>query len=107
MSELMEEHDDRPHEQKGNEVTDEPMAQRIETMQKNVGHRIPLTQGQRPCPQPSRMPLRQFEARGWQLYFSQHGQRQSRRPRMSAEPDSRTAPSRSAWPRPAWRWPRT
>jgi hypothetical protein len=34
----MEEDDDRQHEQKGNDVTDEPMAQRIETMQKNVGH---------------------------------------------------------------------
>jgi hypothetical protein len=32
MTELMEENDDRQNEQEGNDVTDEPMAQRIETM---------------------------------------------------------------------------
>jgi hypothetical protein len=32
MTKLVEENDDREHEQKGDHVTDEPMAQRIETM---------------------------------------------------------------------------
>jgi hypothetical protein len=32
MAELMEENDDRQHEQEGNDVPDESMAQRIETM---------------------------------------------------------------------------
>jgi hypothetical protein len=32
MSEFMKEHDDRQHEQEGNDVTDQPMAQRIETI---------------------------------------------------------------------------
>jgi hypothetical protein len=49
MSKLMEENDDRQHEQERNDVADESMAQRIETMQKKVGHSIPLKQGRWPC----------------------------------------------------------
>jgi hypothetical protein len=41
----MEENDDGEHEQKGDDVTDEAMAQRIETMQKKLRHPIPLDQG--------------------------------------------------------------
>src|SRR6267142_4884873 len=83
MTKLVEENDNRQHEQEGDDVTNEPMAQRIETMQKKFGHPIPLNQSRRPCPQPSRMPLRQFEARGWQLYFARYGQRQWRHRRTS------------------------
>src|SRR5712672_4371660 len=83
MTKFVEENDDRKHEQEGDDVADEPMAQCIETMQKKLGHPIPLNQSRRPCPQPSRMPLRQFEARGWQLYFARYGQRQWRRQRTS------------------------
>ena len=36
VAELVEEHDDGQHEQEGNDVADEPMAQRIETMQKKL-----------------------------------------------------------------------
>src|SRR5712692_6048574 len=79
----MEENNDGEHEQEGDDVTDEPMAQRIETMQKKLGHSIPLDQSRKPCPQPSRMPLRQFEAIGWQLYFARYGQRQWRHQRTS------------------------
>jgi hypothetical protein len=32
VAEFMEEHDDREHEQKRDDVADEPMAQRIETI---------------------------------------------------------------------------
>jgi hypothetical protein len=42
MTELVEENDNGQHEQEGNDVTDEPMAQRIETMQKKLRHSIPL-----------------------------------------------------------------
>src|SRR3954452_18577838 len=107
MSKLVEENHNRQHEQEGNDVADKAMAQRIETVQKNVSHSVTLTQGRWPCPQPSRMPLRQFEARGWQLYFSHYGQRQLHRRRMSAAPDFRILSSHSSWPRPAARWRRT
>ena len=93
MPEFVEENDDRQNEQKGDNVTDEPMAQRIETMQKKLGHPIPLKQSRRPCPQPSRMPLRQFEARGWQLYFARYGQRRWRRRRTSEARDYRSESS--------------
>src|SRR3984885_12355758 len=96
MTELMEEDHDREHEQEGDDVTDEPVAQRIETMQKKLGHPIPLSQSRKPCPQPSRMPLRQFEARGWQLYFARYGQRRWRRRRRSLGPDFRSG-SRPRW----------
>src|SRR5674476_1473206 len=98
----MEENDNGKHEQEGDDVTDEAMAQRIETMQKKLGHPIPLNQSRKPCPQPSRMPLRQFEARGWQLYFARYGQRQWRRPRTSgargcrSESSPRSSPRRGA-----------
>src|SRR6202051_1939675 len=81
MTKFVEENDDRQNEKEGDNVADEPMAQHIETMQKKLGHPIPLNQSRRPCPQPSRMPLRQFEARGWQLYFARYGQRQWRHQR--------------------------
>src|SRR6266853_7039573 len=103
MTKLVEENDNRQHEQEGDDVTDEPMAQRIETMQKKLRHPIPLDQGQRPCPQPSRMPLRQFEAIGRQLYFSRYGQWKSRRPPTSKAPDFRCGSSRSGWLRRALR----
>jgi hypothetical protein len=38
MAELVEEHDDGKHEQEGDDVTNEPMAQRIETMKKKLRH---------------------------------------------------------------------
>src|SRR3954467_14369423 len=107
MSKFVEENDDREHKQERDDVADKSMAQRIETVNKSVSHSATLTQGRRPCPQPSRMPLRQFEARGWQLYFSHYGQRQSRRPRSSMARGFPNAPSRSWWLRPAARWPRT
>jgi hypothetical protein len=37
----MEENDDRQDEQKGDDIADETMAQRIETMKKKLGHPIP------------------------------------------------------------------
>src|ERR1700724_1737620 len=95
MAELMEENNDREHKQEGDDVTDEPMAQRIETMQKKLGHPISLQQSRRPCPQPTRMPLRQFEARGWQLYFARYGQRRWHRPRTPMAPDCRNVSSHS------------
>src|SRR6202042_966350 len=101
MTELMEENHDREHEQEGDDVTDEPVAQRIETMQKKLGHPIPLSQSRKPCPQPSRMPLRQFEARGWRLYFARYGQRRWRRLRSSKAPDCRSKSRPQASPRPA------
>src|SRR6185437_12875453 len=107
MAKLMEENDDGQDEQKGNCVTDEPMAQRIETMKKKLRHLVPLTQSQWLCPQSSRMPLRQFEARGWQLYFGRYGQRRSRRRRNPAAPDFRSESRRSWSARPAARWRRT
>src|ERR1700736_450683 len=105
MTKFVEENDDRKHEQEGDDVADEPMAQRIETMQKKLGHPIPLNQSLRPCPQPSRMPLRQFEARGWQLYFAPYGQRRWRRPPTSVAPDCRGVSRRPSSPRPAARCP--
>src|ERR1700692_1241481 len=90
MTKFVEENDDCQHEQEGDDVADEPMAQHIETMQKKLGHPIPLNQSRRPCPQPSRMPLRQFEARGWQLYFARYGQPRWRRPRRSKAQDYRS-----------------
>src|ERR1700682_5881191 len=86
----MEEDDNRQDEQKGDRVTDEHMTQRIETMQEKLGHPIPLKQSRKPCPQRSRMPLRQFEARGWQLYFVRYGQRRWHRPRTSMAPNCRS-----------------
>src|SRR5476651_1058527 len=96
MTELMEEDDDGEHKQEGDDVTDEAMAQRIETMQKKLRHPIPLTQSRKPCPQPSRMPLRQFEARGWRPYFARYGQRRWRHRPTSEAPDCRTE-SRPRW----------
>src|ERR1700730_2530545 len=90
VTEFMEENHDRQHEQKGNDVPDEPMAQRIETMQEKLGHPIPLNQSRKPCPQRSKMPLRQFEAIGWQLYFARYGQRRWHRPRTSMAPNCRS-----------------
>src|SRR4051794_10685731 len=107
MSEFVEEDDDGEHEQEGDDIADKAMAQRVETIHKNVRHSVTLTQGRWPCPQPSRMPLRQFEARGWQLYFSHYGQQQSHRRRMSAARGFRILSSHSSWPRPAGRWRRT
>src|SRR6202521_4288134 len=103
MTEFVEENDDRQHEQEGDDVTDEAMAQRIETMQKKLGHPIPLNQSRKPCPPRSRMPLRQFEARGWQLYFARYGQRQWHRRRRPMTPDCPSESSRSSWPRRAAR----
>src|SRR4030081_1318002 len=103
MTELMEEDDDREYKQKGNDVTNKPMAQRIETMQKKLGHWIPLSQSRKPCPPSSRMPLRLFEARGWRPYFARYGQRQWHRRRSPTAQDCRSGPSRSSWPRPAAR----
>src|ERR1700724_3887812 len=99
MTKYLEENDDRQHEQEGDDVADEPMAQRIETMQKKLGHPIPLNQSRKPCPQSTRMPLRQFEARGWQLYFARYGQWRWHRPQRSMAPGSRSGSSRSRWPR--------
>src|SRR5262249_31192869 len=107
VAELVEEHDDRQNEQKGDRVADKHMAYRIETMQKKLNHPNPLTRSLKLRPQPSRMPLRQFEARGWQPYFVQYGQQRWRRRRTKAAPDSRTE-SRPRWsPPPAARWRRT
>src|SRR3954449_663011 len=106
MAELVEENDDRQDEQEGNDVTDESMAQRIETMQKKLSHSIPLDASRWLRPQPSRMPLRQFEAIGRQLYFAHYGQRKSHRPLRSGLPGSRRESSRSWWPRPGERSPR-
>src|SRR6266404_8954408 len=69
MAQLMEENDNRQHEQEGNDVANKAVAQRIETMKKKLGHPIPLEQSREAAPLPSKMRLRQFEARGWQLYF--------------------------------------
>src|SRR3977135_2711224 len=103
MTKFVEENDDCQHEQEGDDVADEPMAQHIETMQKKLGHPIPLNQGRRPCPQPTRMPLRQFEARGGQPDLAHYGQRQWRRPPRSMARGFPSESSRSAWPRPAAR----
>jgi hypothetical protein len=50
MAELMEEHDDGQDEQEGNCVAKESMAQRIETMDEKVDHRIPSPSAARPWP---------------------------------------------------------
>ncbi len=42
VAKLMEENDDGQNEQKGDGVADEPMAQRVETVDKKLGHPIPL-----------------------------------------------------------------
>src|SRR6266853_3519119 len=97
MAEFVEENDDGQNEQKRNDVTDESMTQRIETMQKKLGHSIPLDANPRLRPQPSRMPLRQFEAIGRQLYFAHYGQRKSRHPPTSKARDFQSESSRSAW----------
>jgi hypothetical protein len=47
---LMEENDDGQDKQEGNDVADEPMAQRIETMQKKLRHSIPLDASRQPRP---------------------------------------------------------
>src|ERR1700761_3920807 len=96
MAELVEEHDDGQDEQEGDRITDEPMAQRIETMVKNLGHSISLSQSRRPRPQPTRMPLRQFEARGRRPYFAHYGQRRWRRRPTPEAPDFRRE-SRRRW----------
>src|SRR5215470_20032408 len=106
MAELMEENDDGENEQEGDRVTDKHMAYRIETMHKKVEHSNPLMRSTRPRPQPSKMPLRQFEARGWQPYFERYGQRRWHRRRMQVVPDSRTE-SRPRWSLPPGaRWRR-
>src|ERR1700761_6331037 len=107
MAKLMEEHDDGQDEQEGDSVADEPMAQRIETMVENFRHSIPLSQSRRPLPQPTRMPLRQFEARGRPPYFAHYGQRQWRRRPRSKGPDCRSESRFRWWPPPAARWHRT
>jgi hypothetical protein len=48
MAELMEEDDDRQDEQKGDQIADEPVAQRVETMKKKFGHPIPLCRAEGP-----------------------------------------------------------
>src|ERR1700729_3066253 len=103
MTELVEEDDDGQDEQEGDRITDEPMAQRIETMMKNIGHPIPLSQSRRPRPQPTRMPLRQFEARGRPPYFAHYGQRQWRRRPRSKAPDCRSESRHRLSPPPAAR----
>src|SRR6201995_3503208 len=105
MAELVEEHDDGQDEQEGDRITDESMAQRIETMMKNLGHPISLSQSRRPRPQPTRMPLRQFEARGRPPYFAHYGQRRWRRRPTSTAPDCRSESRPRWWPQPAARWP--
>src|ERR1700749_4845899 len=106
MAELVEEHDDGQDEQEGDRITDESMAQRTETMMKNLGHPISLSQSRRPRPQPTRMPLRQFEATGRQPYFAHYGQRRWRHRRRSTAPDFQSG-SRPRWsPPPAARWRR-
>src|SRR5690349_18114075 len=92
----MEENDNGKDEQEGDRVTDKHMAYRIETVQKKLNHPNPLTRGVQPRPQPTRMPLRQFEARGWQPYFARYGQRRWRRRRRSRAPGSRSE-SRLRW----------
>src|ERR1700744_1083039 len=99
----MEEHDDGQDEQEGNRVTNEAMAQRIETMMENLRHSIPLSQSRRPLPQPTRMPLRQFVARGLRPYFAHYGQRRLHRPPTSRAPDCRTESRRRWWLPPAVR----
>src|SRR5215470_12522764 len=107
MAELMEENDDGENEQEGDRVTDKHMAYRIETMHKKVEHSNPLMRSTRPRPQPSKMPLRQFEARGWQPYFERYGQRRWRRQPMPSAPYC-WCESSSRWcSRPAARWRRT
>src|ERR1700704_1916443 len=81
MTQLMEENDNRQHEQEGNDVANKAMAQRIETMKKKLGHPIPRKQSRRPCPLRSKIGLRQFEARGWQPFFAPFYQRRWHRPR--------------------------
>src|ERR1700760_2820784 len=100
MAELMEENDDGQDEQEGDRVTDKHMAYRIETIQKKVEHSNPLTRSPRLRPQPSKMPLRQFEARGWRPYFAHYGQRRWRRRPSSAVPDSRSESRPRSSPRP-------
>src|ERR1700704_6121828 len=107
MAELVEENDDGQDEQEGDRVTDKHMAYRIETMQKKLKHPNPLTRSSRLRPQPSRMPLRQFEARGWQPYFAHYGQRRWRRRRTEGAPDCRSESKPRWWPQPAARWHRT
>jgi hypothetical protein len=50
MAEFVEEHDDGQDEQEGNDVADESMTQRIETMQEKIRHQVPLDKSQRPRP---------------------------------------------------------
>src|SRR5689334_8901084 len=104
MAEFVKEDDDGQDEQEGDRVTDEPMAQRIETVMKNLGHPISLNQSRRPRPQPTRMPLRQFEARGRRPYFAHYGQWQWRRRPRSKVPGSRCEPTPRWWLPPAARW---
>jgi hypothetical protein len=48
VTEFVEEDHNRKHEQEGNDVTDESMTQRIETMHEKLRHPIPLNQGRKP-----------------------------------------------------------
>src|ERR1700760_2325604 len=106
MAEFVEEHDDGQDEQEGDRITDESMAQRIETMMENFGHSVSLSQSRRPLPQPTRMPLRQFEARGRPPYFAHYGQRRWRHRPRSKAPDFRSESRLRLSPPPAARWRR-
>src|SRR6202008_833248 len=57
MAEFVEEDDDGENKYKRDRVADEPVAQGTETMQKNLGHRFPLSRAGSPAPS-FRMPLR-------------------------------------------------
>lgn len=52
MAQLVKEDDNRQDKQEGDDVTHEPMAQRIETMQKNSGIRFPSTRAKGSAPNP-------------------------------------------------------
>src|ERR1700761_6447652 len=103
MPEFVEEDDDRKDEQEGNSVADDDVAYVIETMQKKLRHPVPLTQGQKAPPRPSRMPLRQFEAIGWRPYFARYGQRRWRHRQTQAAAGFRSASRHREWLQPAWR----
>src|SRR6266481_1347144 len=107
MAQLMEENDNRQHEQEGNDVANKAVAQRIETMKKKLGHPIPPYAEPQARPLRSKIGLRQFEARGWQPCFALDGQRRWHRPRTPGLRDCRNVPSRSSSLRPAAQWRQT
>src|SRR2546423_15439007 len=104
MAKFVKENDDREHEQERDDVADEPMAQRIESMYKKLGHPIPLNPTRRLYPQPSRLPLRQFEARGWQHYIALYGQQRWRHQRRSTGRGCLSGSSPPSSPPPVARW---